>query len=269
MILFFVFVFGVIIGSFLNVVILRLPEDQSLNGRSHCMHCGHVLATADLVPLFSYLWLKGKCRYCQQPISPRYFIIELLSGVLAAGAYYLMQPGDFHAWFVFARTLFVIFVLAAVFTIDLEHFLILDKIVFPAATIVFIFNVFGDYFNHAGYNNSQTLAGIYSAAGLFLFFWAIYKLSSGTWIGFGDVKFAIFLGLATPFPIILVNIFLAYAIGAAVGIVLILSGSKKLSSEVPFGTFLSVSTLIAIFYGAQLLNWYMHFLNGALPIPGI
>ena len=256
LLIFLAFVLGLIVGSFLNVVILRWPKGQSLQGRSHCAHCGHSLSPRDLVPVLSYIFLNGKCRFCGEKISPRYFYVEAATGILFAACAAYFTPFDFQSVLVFFRAAFIVSVLIVVFMTDLEHFLILDKVVLHGAAVLLIFNLAIDLVQKNPFFPSLALIGALSSAGLFAFFGALYYFSNGKWIGFGDAKFALFLGLATPFPFILANVFLAYALGAVAGIFLILFAGKKLVSRIPFGVFLSASTLIALFYGAALVSGY-------------
>lgn len=257
----FSFVFGAIIGSFLNVLILRLPKGQSVGGYSHCPHCRHMLGPLDLFPLLSFLFLKGKCRYCGKPISKRYFSIEMITAELFALAYLVFLPLTPLALFSFLRVLFVIAVLVVVFMIDLEHSLILDVVLVPASVVLLFFNIFSDLFSRGTLQNSLTLSGVLAGAAASAFFYLIYKISRERWIGFGDVKFGFFLGLATPGLLVFVNVFLAYAIGAVIGLILILSGQKKLDSQVPFGSFLAVSSIITLMAGGSILTWYMHLIG--------
>ena len=252
-----VFMFGACLGSFANVLILRLPEEQRIGGRSHCMHCKHQLAALDLVPIFSYLFLRGRCRYCGHKISPRYAIIETISGLLVLGAFFRFIPIDPVQLAKFIRAVFILMVLVVVFTVDLEHYLILDAIVFPSAIIVLFLDFVVDFATHASLFNSLTFNGLISVLVLLAFFGAIYFLSGGRWLGFGDVKFSLFLGLATPHPYIGVNIFLSFLIGSYVGLMLLLFGGKNMKSQIPFGTFLAASTAITLFFGPQLVNAYL------------
>ena len=144
------FVCGSVVGSFLNVVVWRLPRGEALSGRSHCAHCRHKLAVADPVPLLSYLAIRRRCRYCGQPISFRYFIIEFVTAILFVFAWLQIIPVAGFDYLVLARILFVISVLIAVFVIDYEHYLILDKIIWPAIGVALIFNFALDFFSLSG-----------------------------------------------------------------------------------------------------------------------
>jgi len=272
-----VFIFGTIIGSFLNVLIFRLPEEESINGRSHCRSCNHELGVADLVPVLSFLVLKGRCKYCKERVSWQYISVEVVTGLLFALAYYMafrgvgIAPFDFGDFarvgllpnLVFIRTIFIISVLIVIFSIDLKHFLILDKVLFPATVLLFLLDMGIMLSLKASFLESVPVGGLLSGLALFIFFGAIYYFSKGRWLGFGDVKFSWFLGLAVPGLLIFVNVFLAFGIGALVGIFLIAIKAKKLSSKIAFGTFLSVACLITMFWGKPILNWYIHLIGYA------
>lgn len=252
-----VFVFGTIIGSFLNVLILRLPQEETLNGHSHCVHCKHPLNALDLVPLFSFISLAGKCRYCKKPISKRYFLIELVTALLFSLSFLIVAPFDLITALIFLKYCIVSSIMIVVFMIDLENFLILDSVVFFSAVKLLIINLVIDYVSKARWADSLTFNGILAASGLYLFFATIHYISKGRWMGFGDVKFAIVLGLATVFPNIIITLFLSFLIGTVVGLVLLGLRLKHLSSEVPFGTFLAISCIITMLYGDRILNWYL------------
>ena len=257
------FLFGLIVGSFLNVLILRLPKNLSIGGRSHCQNCNLDLTWRDLFPVFSYLFLRGKCRQCKQKISSRYVLIELITGILFALTWFIVQPQDLTTWILLFRNWLIVSVLITVFVIDLEHYLILDKIVFPATLVVVFLNIALDYFNSSSFVdiNSFTLGGVLSALLGASIFFSLWFFSKGKWMGFGDVKFMLFLGMALGFPDFFVSLFLAFVLGGIVGIMLIVSGKKAMQSQLPFGTFLSLASLLALFYGKNMLAWYLSFLG--------
>ncbi len=270
------FIFGTIIGSFLNVLIFRLPQEESINGRSYCRSCNHKLDIGDLVPVFSFLVLKGRCRYCQERVSWQYVVVEVITGLLFSMAYYMVFKGFTDLPFalsglagmgwlqivIFLRTIFIISVLVVIFTIDLKHFLILDKVLYPATATLFLLNLLVDLIPNPSWSGlSLTVMGLLSGLGVFLFFGSIYYFSKGRWLGFGDVKFSWFLGLAVPFPLIFVNIFSAFMVGAVVGTILLIMKTRKLTSKIAFGTFLSITCVATIFFGDQILNWYLHLIG--------
>jgi len=231
-----IFLSGLAVGSFLNCIIYRLKTDQSfLRGRSFCPHCQHTLSWLDLIPVFSFFILKGRCRYCQKKISWQYPLVEIATGLL------FLLIGNFQLPifnFIIAPLLIIIFVY------DLKHYIIPDKIIYPAVIIAAIFN----------------FTNWLSALGAALFFLVIVLVSRGKWMGVGDVKLGFLMGLALGFPNILVALFLAFMMGAIIGIGLIIASKKTLKSEVPFGPFLVAATFIAWFYGQRIVNWYINFL---------
>ena len=254
----FSLIFGACIGSFLNVVVLRLPNSQSLNGFSHCPNCHKRLGFFDLFPIFSFIFLRGKCRYCKKTISRRYFYVEVITALLTLITYLIFPFYNLYTCIYFVRALIILYVLISVFIIDYEHFVILDNIILLGSILLVLCSGALDILSSNLFSwRSSLLVGLLSSLGLALFFLAQYILSKGTWIGLGDVKFAIFLGLATPFPSVIATILLAYFIGAFVGIALILVKGAKLKSAVPFGTFLSVACLTALYYGYPLIQWYL------------
>ena len=267
---FFTFCFGAIIGSFLNVVILRLPKEQSLGGRSRCAACGHNLGVWDLFPVFSYLFLLGKCRYCGRKISPRYLLIELACGILFAWAFYLLNPGpSFSGALVLLQWLVVIAVCLVTFVVDLERLIILFNVILPAAAFVCVLNLITDIL--AGRPllslSSHFVLGLFGAVAGILPFWLLWYASkwwageAGKWMGFGDVVLGLCLGAMLGWPLIGVAMFLGIILGGVVSVFLLAFAGKTIKSQVPFGTFLSLGAILALFYGEKLLSWYLSILG--------
>jgi len=252
----FIFLFGLIIGSFLNCVIYRLEQKQSFwQGRSFCPYCKHTLKWQDLIPVFSFLFLRGKCRYCDKKISLQYPLVEIATGVLFLSIFNFQflifnkfPISNFQTlfWLIISSFLIIIFVY------DLKHFIIPDKVIYPAIIIALIFNFQFLIFNQFSIFNSLILSAL-GAAGFFLF---IVLVSRGKWMGVGDIKLAFLMGLLLGFPYILVALFFSFLIGAVIGIGLILAKRKTMKSEVPFGPFLVMGTFIALFLGGIITNWY-------------
>lgn len=262
MLVFATLVLGLIIGSFLNAVIYRLHSGQSIfDIHSRCPHCRHELAARDLIPLLSFVLLRGKCRYCQKPISWQYPLVELATGISFVLVYspppFLPHPpqaeggieggGLFELLF---KLLFVCF-LIIIFVYDLKHYLILDKVVFPAAVLALVYQIWQG-------NLLSAVLGLVFLAGFFAF---LYFISRGRWIGAGDVKLGVFLGLLVPWPETLVLFFLAYFIGAAFALLLVALGRKTLADRLPFGTFLTLAAFIAMLYGEELVSWYFRLIG--------
>ncbi len=247
------FVFGTCIGSFLNVLIWRLPREKSIQGRSECPHCKHQLFWYDLIPVFSFLFSGARCRYCQKPVSSRYPIIEIITGLLfALATYYFYTPYSLLSTVELLSIFVVLAVCVVVFVIDLEHYLILDRVVYPAAIIILGFDIILSLIAHNPYIILNHLLAALAA----IPFWLMWYVSKGKWMGFGDVKFVALMGLMLGFPGVLVALFASFILGAAIGVGLIAGGKKEMGSKVPFGTFLSIATLLAMFFWPQLWSWY-------------
>jgi len=237
----FFIILGLIVGSFLNCTALRLiKNEQFISGKSKCPLCGHDLGILDLIPVFSFILLKGKCRYCKKRISVQYVLVEILTGILFLLTYLYLNNIIF--W------LFIISIFTIIFIVDLKTFIIPDKILIPTILISLFYVILfqGDIVNRL------IGAGIW-----FLFFLAINVFSKGKWMGFGDVKLAILLGFLVSWPNILVAMFLSFFLGAIIGVGLILIKNKGMKTEVPFAPFLITGTIIAVFLGDVLINWYL------------
>jgi len=253
---FSIFVLGLAVGSFLNCVIYRQEVGESfLKGRSYCPNCKHTLSWIDLIPLFSFLFLKGECRYCHKKISLQYPLVELFTAIL----FILVAFYSFPNLLVTSYWLLITSLLIIIFVFDLKHYIIPDGVIYSAIAISGIWYLVSGIFFYA-YTKYQTLNTLYSALGTALFFLIIVLISRGKWMGVGDIKLAFFMGLFLGWPNILVGLFLAFFIGAIIGIGLIIFGKKKMSSEVPFGPFLVAGTFLALFFGQNLINWYLNFL---------
>jgi leader peptidase (prepilin peptidase)/N-methyltransferase len=261
---FFIFYFGCAIGSFLNVVILRLPEDKPLNGRSHCPQCRHQLSPAELLPLFSYLALRGRCYSCQTKISPRYFIIEAACGLLFLLGWLVLLPQGLVSYFTYFQFLLWAGVGLATFVIDLEHYIVISNLMLWSAGIFLASNAVLDLASHNplfsihGYFLGSLLGAAVGALPLFLT-WAFPP--RGQWMGFGDVELMLMLGAAARFPIVLVGLLLAVFAGGFVSLLLLLFTKKTLTSRIPFGTLLVPAAVCAFLWGPQMLHWYLALLG--------
>ncbi|MBM3206171.1 MAG: prepilin peptidase [Candidatus Staskawiczbacteria bacterium] len=272
---FLVFIFGLSIGSFLNCLIYRLEKEESILGRSYCPNCKHALSWKDLFPVLSYIFLSGKCRYCGKKISWQYPLVEISTGLIFV-IIFLAHQGILKADFQFSllyqgfggqaifnqfsivqflNILFLLYVVSSlivIFVYDLKHYIIPDKVLVPAIVVTFLYQLF---FN----SNFLFFDALLSAIGTSLFFLLIFIISEGNWIGFGDVKLAILLGLILGFPDILVGLFLSFLLGALVGLVLIIFSKKGLKSQVPFAPFLILGTVFTMFFGKDIVSWYINF----------
>ncbi|MDP2736969.1 MAG: prepilin peptidase [bacterium] len=261
LILIFVFLFGLIIGSFLNCLIWRLHKKEGLMNRSYCPKCNQQIAWYDNIPVLSFVMLGGKCRQCGKTISWQYPMVELMVGILFVMAFInnfqtifpalAMQGGtsNFQFLMLILRDFFLISVMTVIFIYDLRWYLILDIVALPACLVMLIFNLI------LGFSLWNLLiSGIIGGS----FFLIQFVISKGKWIGGGDIRLGLLIGLSLGWPGVLVAIIISYFIGSVVGIGLILAGKKKWGSEVPLGVFLAVGTIITLFYQGQILNWYLN-----------
>ncbi|MBI4090963.1 MAG: prepilin peptidase [Candidatus Komeilibacteria bacterium] len=238
--------FGLIVGSFLNAVLYRLSvNDSAFRGRSYCPACRHVLAPRDLIPLLSYLFLHGKCRHCKVPISLQYPVIEAVTGFAFIAVYvYFGQSFGLRAGLYMVYTGFLILI----FAYDLMHYLILDSVILLSAIVTFIGNLL------LGVSwSSMLIAGSVTAG----FFAAQFVLSRGRWIGGGDIRLGFLMGVMLGWPVVLAALFISYVAGSIIGVGLIAFGKKTLQSKVPFGTFLTAATFVSLFWGQELITWYL------------
>lgn len=239
------FVIGLIIGSFLNVVIYRLPEEISIiKPPSHCLECGTRLSPLDLVPVFSYLIYRGRCRYCGTKISIQYPLVELLNGFL-----YLFTYLKFGFSLEMVGYLILISLLIAISFIDLKYRIIPNKLSYFGIIIGLIFSIFSSHITFI-----SSFLGIFIPAGLLLILALIYKKG----MGIGDVKLVGMIGAFTGYKIVLSGIFLGSVIGLIFFTPLILSKRIDRKTKIPFGPFISTGSIIMIFYGETLLDWYLN-----------
>jgi leader peptidase (prepilin peptidase)/N-methyltransferase len=239
---------GMIVASFLNVCIDRLPSGQSLLfPASRCPSCHHRLAIRDLVPVFSYLQLRGRCRYCRAPIPRRVLWVEIGTGVLFACLFWLYGLSIELAVAAFFSSLFIVLMV-----IDLEHGLILNKVVYPAMAVALLTSAF--------LSQSEIVPNIkYSAigGGIGLVLFLLIVLISRGGMGWGDVKMAALIGLITGFPLVFVALFLAVVLGGLAAVILLLLKIKKRKEGIPFAPFLSIAAIVTLLWGGSILNWYL------------
>ncbi len=243
----FVFILGASAGSFINVLIDRLPARQSIFfNRSHCAKCKKKLTPLELIPVVSYLVLRGKCKKCKSKIPTRIFLVEVINGLLYSAVFLLYIRGsvDFIN-LVYLLLLLPIFI--GIFFTDFDFGIIPDELILTASGIVFVYLALyspGSIINHF-------LAGV----GFLLIFLLIFLATSGRGMGFGDVKLCFALGFFLGFPMSVVAAYLAFLTGAAVAIILVLWGKKKLKGgTIPFGPFLILSSVISYFLGDQIIK---------------
>lgn len=238
-------ILGLAVGSFLNVVIYRLPRGLGFfKGRSFCPHCRHPLEASDLIPLLSFAVLRGRCRYCRKTISWQYPLVEVLTAIIFVVIY--LKFGLSANFFVYLiNSLFLLLI----FMIDLKNYLILDSITLPAIILAFLFNLL--ILKSSLW--AMVIAGIIGGG----FFLLQFLLSRGKWIGGGDIRLGFLMGMMLAgWEKLILALFFAYLVGAIFGIILMVSGKKSLKSKMPLGTFLSLATLVVLLWGDNILNWY-------------
>lgn len=225
---------GLILGSFLSVLIGRWPQWRGVvAGRSECPHCHHGLAWYDLVPLVSWVVLRGRCRYCSSLISSWYPVYELTLAVLFG--WYAWQYG------LDVLELSIIFGLVALFFFDLKYQVLPDVIVFPLMALA----VLRLGTTHSEFSFWGPVAGII----FFAFFWVLYRLSRGRWLGFGDVKLALAMGLLFGRGVVGVTLIALWS-GAAIGVILMVLGRATRKTPLPFGSFWSAAAMMTLLWPA-------------------
>ncbi len=303
------FLLGITLGSLVKVLADRSLTKQTFWGRSYCSKCKHKLAWYDLFPILSYLFLKGRCRYCKTKLTPEYLLVEILVGLLVSLLFYIKLPNNFFELDSISQGLlgadlafgcFIIITLITVLLTDIKTGLIPDRITFPSIIISFFYllisgifktvvfyqslvsHELGKYllpkqsfeylfvwkyflpqpteyfFSHANLNFDPFISGVLSALALMIFFASLIILTRGRGMGGGDLKLSIFLGLVFGFPKSLLAVMLGFLTGSVVGIFLLMLRKKHFGQTIPFGPFLSVGGIIALFWGDKILNWYLN-----------
>ncbi|KKR77015.1 MAG: Type 4 prepilin-like protein leader peptide-processing enzyme [Candidatus Levybacteria bacterium GW2011_GWA2_40_8] len=243
------FAIGLFFGSFLTVLIDRIPRNESIFGRSYCEVCKSVLSWKDLIPIVSFASLLAKCRYCKAPLSYYYPLIELVTGIIFSLTF-LYVWNNFQAN-ILALTfyLFISSSLIVIFFSDLRYEVIPNKILFPT----FFLTVFYILFFHTRIFYLNLLSSI----GLLVFFLIIYLITRGKGMGLGDVKFAGFMGFLLGFPQSVLSVYLAFLTGGISAIILVLWRKKRFGRKdtIPFGPFLVEGTFLSLFFGDRILNF--------------
>lgn len=248
---------GLCLGSFVNALVWRVHKRKDwVKGRSQCTHCGHELSVKDLVPVFSWLWLKGKCRYCKKPISVQYPLVELTAGLVFALSYLLWSlPLDNGQVILLATWLVCSVGLQALLIYDLRWMLLPDKILLPTAVVA----AAGRLVYIIGYEPDKLQASYYwllslgIAAGIF---WILYQVSDRL-IGGGDIKLGLVTGTLLADPTLsFLMIFLASVIGTVVMMPALIKGNKNMTSKLPYGPFLIIATAVTLFIGPDIIDWY-------------
>ena len=254
----------------MNVVIYRLKtKEEFFFSRSRCPHCKKNLKWFDLIPILSFISTFGKCRYCGKKISLQYPLVEIGTGILFLLFFWHLNFGfgleQFRTIWILdlIYLLFILCSLIVIFVYDLKHYIIPDKIIFPAIAAAFFYQLIS---NITAYNTAAIAGWQYPISNIFYaifsaiiaagFFFLIILISKGEWMGFGDVKLAFLIGLILGWPDIFFALFLAFVLGAAVGLILIGLKIKSIKSQIPFGPFLVAATIIMMLWGEIIKDFY-------------
>lgn len=241
------FIGGLLVGSFLSMLIPRLHFEEKgiVSGRSHCANCKKTLRARDLIPLFSYLWLRGKCQACKKTISFWYPVTELVSALLFAALYLQVQNWELFMWLAPH-----FFVLLFIFFYDLRYQEIHDAVMLPAIVFAFI----------ATFWIGDVRSGLIGAAVGVVFFGLQYLVSRGKWIGSGDLRIGAFMGFMLAWPMTLLAIMVSYVIGSIVSLYLLATKAATAKTAIPLGPFLVAGTVLAFFFGDPILELYLSIL---------
>lgn len=268
MIILILVLLGLCLGSFVNALVWRTYKQSKSKkrtakysiskGRSMCVSCGHTLSWKDLLPVFSWLALKGKCRYCHKNISVQYPLVEILTALLFVISY-LFWPSAIHGleWLVFGSWLAILTGLIALAVYDMRWMVLPDRVVFPLYfaggffVLIKLIQSGQDWPNLA----FSALIAIMIGGGLF---YVLFQISGGKWIGGGDVKLGFLLGaLAMSAEKSMVMLFLASLMGCLYIIPSMLAKKTNKQSRIPFGPFLITGCIIVVLFGQTLINWYL------------
>ncbi|MCZ6490480.1 MAG: prepilin peptidase [Acidobacteria bacterium] len=270
----FLFLFGLTIGSFLNVCIHRLPRGESIvSPRSRCPACNHPIAAYDNIPLFSYLLLQGRCRYCRVRISPLYFFVELATGLLFLFLFSIFGPTVLFAKYLVLGVLLLVLVVT-----DWQERLLPDLITFPGMALGLFFSQMVPVGDGSGFflarlagmeqirmMHASSLDSVLGAAlgggSLYLLGEVYFRLRHQEGMGLGDVKMMAMVGFFLGPRLTMLTILLGSVSGAILGLVFIVGFRKGTAYELPFGTFLGIAALVSAVWGKQILFWYLGFFS--------
>jgi len=242
------FILGAIWGSFLSVAVKRRPT-----GRSKCPKCKKTLTSIDLIPIVSYIFLRGKCRHCKKPIPFYYPGLEVICGLTFVLVYMKFMPLTSAPVLHIAQLvvfLIITTVMLYVFFYDLFKLEIPDYITLPGIVIGFILSL-------TPLIEASFWSGLIGASGTAIFFGGQMIVSNGAWVGGGDLKLGIFMGFILGWKLLLIALIVAYILGGIVGIMMIITKRATKKSALPFGPFLVLGTFTAFFVGENLIQWFI------------
>ncbi len=276
MVVIILIVFGLIAGSFINALVWRVFEQDKLksqkrksaeindfsivHGRSMCPKCKHILNAKDLIPVLSWVYLRGKCRYCRTSISSQYPIIEIVTAGLFIASYkwWPDQITDYHIA-VFTIWLFLLTGLIALAVYDIRWKLLPNRIVYPLIYLAFVQAVVRVVFStNPLHSMLYGVLAVIIGGGIF---YILYQISGGKWIGGGDIRLGALLGLIVFSPSeAFLMIFLASFMGSILSLPVLLTGRIKKDTKIPFGPFLIAATIITVLFGNHIIHWYQNII---------
>jgi len=245
MIYLLIFLYGITLGSFYNVVGLRVPLKKSIvKPKSHCSYCGHTLSKLEIIPVLSYMFVRGKCRGCKASISPLYPIFELLTGIL-----FVLCP-VILGWEAELLVAWTVISLMMIITVsDIQYMIIPDKVLLFFGSLLFAERIFIQL--------DPWWDSLLGAVVGFVLLYVIAVVSKGG-MGGGDIKLFAVIGLVLGVELVLLTFFLSTLFGTVGGLIGMFTGKVKKSRPIPFGPFIVIGTLISYFYGNSLINWYLN-----------
>jgi len=251
---FIVALLGVSFGSFLNAIVWRLHTHNKITERSKCPHCLKQIAWYDNIPLFSFLLLRSRCRMCKEKISWQYPLVELWMGIVFVFVVWFEWSVVGMVFPIVVLHWFVMWVLSFIFVYDLIYMEVVDSITLGSAVILFFI---GGYVVWGG----EWFPLLIGACLGGLFFLLQYILSKGRWVGGGDIRIGILMGVILGWKLLLLALWIAYVVGAIISVGLLVSKKKTMKSQVPFGVFLTSATFVVMVWGERILSWYLSFLS--------
>jgi leader peptidase (prepilin peptidase) / N-methyltransferase len=262
------FLFGLLVGSFLNVVIFRIEREESyVGGRSRCLSCGHELYWYDNIPLLSFFWLRGKCRFCRASLSWQYPLVELTTGILFASCSFFIRELSVASGVILLWLLVTVAFLILITVYDLRFSLIPNSFLWSINTVAIIFLCW-NYFFTPSLTQAVMLPGLESslwgAVVIGGFFWLLVFLSRETWMGYGDVWLGFWAGMVVGIELAQFFITLAFGLGAMVGVALLYTKKKTMKAEIPFAPYILMATVL-IFVAMRFYPTILAFLSPWLP----
>mgnify|MGYP006271589537 CR=1 FL=1 len=254
----FVALTGVVFGSFINAWVWRTHAGLSVaKGRSRCPSCKHQLAWYDLLPVLSYVLLRGRCRYCKKPISAQYPLVEAATALLFGLLYWFLSPAGVYGWLQFVILLAVSVLFVAALVYDALYMQLPEKFMLPAVAL----GVISLGLKAMQYGWGSVTTQLIGLAVVVLFYTAQWYFSRGRWLGAGDIRIAAVMGLFLEPKQLVVGLFCTYLVGSAYGVWVLSKSKKKRGIKVPFGPFMIIGFYLGLLFGNTLANWYLGLLR--------